>query len=64
MNKHFFKALLLSLSLIFGLMGQVEAARLGGGRTLGRTPSAPMQRQAAPVQQTQKQTLAPSLLFA
>ena len=53
MNKHFFKALLLSLSLIFALMGQVEAARLGGGRTLGRIPSAPMQRQAAPVQQTQ-----------
>ena len=53
MNKHFFKALLLSLSLIFALMGQVEAARLGGGRTLGRTPSAPVQRQAAPVQQTQ-----------
>ena len=53
MNKQFFKATLLSLGLIFTLIGQVDAARLGGGRSFGRAPSAPMQRQVAPAQQTQ-----------
>ncbi len=64
MNKHFFKAVLLSLSLLFALVGQVDAARLGGGRSIGRAPSAPMQRQAAPVQkpvqQAQPTTPAPA----
>ena len=55
MNKHFFKAVLLSLSLLFALVGQVDAARLGGGRSIGRAPSAPMQRQAAPVQKPAQQ---------
>ena len=34
MNKHFFKAVLLSLSLLFALVGQVDAARLGGEEVL------------------------------
>ncbi len=55
MNKHFFKAVLLSLSLLFALVGQVDAARLGGGRSIGRAPSAPMQKQAAPVQKPVQQ---------
>jgi len=55
MNKHFFKATLISLALIFATVGHVEAARLGGGRSLGRMPSAPMQRQAAPVQKPVQQ---------
>ena len=55
MNQHFFKAVLLSFTLIIGMVGQVDAARLGGGRSLGRAPSAPMQRQAAPVQKPVQQ---------
>ncbi|MBU3613480.1 Tim44 domain-containing protein [Polynucleobacter sp. Latsch14-2] len=55
MNKHFFKAVLLSLSLVFALVGEADAARLGGGRSFGRAPSAPMQRQAAPVQKPVQQ---------
>jgi predicted lipid-binding transport protein (Tim44 family) len=55
MNKHFFKATLLSLTLIFATVGHVEAARLGGGKSIGRAPSAPMQRQAAPVQKPAQQ---------
>ncbi len=50
MNQHFFKAVFLSMILIFSSIGQVEAGRLGGGRSFGRAPSAPMQRQAAPAQ--------------
>ena len=50
MNKHFFKAVFLSMVLVFASISQVEAGRLGGGRSLGRAPSAPMQRQATPVQ--------------
>ena len=55
MNKHFFKAVLLSFTLIIAMIGQVDAARLGGGRSLGRAPSAPIQRQAAPVQKPVQQ---------
>ncbi|QWD68169.1 Tim44 domain-containing protein [Polynucleobacter sp. VK25] len=55
MNKHFFKATLLSLTLIFATVGHGEAARLGGGKSLGRAPSAPMQKQAAPVQKPAQQ---------
>jgi predicted lipid-binding transport protein (Tim44 family) len=55
MNKHFFKAVFLSLVLVFASLGQVEAARLGGGKSIGRAPSAPMQRQAAPVQKPAQQ---------
>ena len=55
MNKHFFKATLLSLALIFATVGHVEAARLGGGKSIGRAPSAPMQKQAAPVQKPVQQ---------
>ena len=55
MNKHFFKAMLLSLTLIFTTVGHVEAARLGGGKSIGRAPSAPIQRQAAPVQKPAQQ---------
>jgi predicted lipid-binding transport protein (Tim44 family) len=50
MNKYFFKAALVSLALIFASVGQVEAARLGGGKSFGRAPSAPIQRQATPTQ--------------
>ncbi|MBU3540290.1 Tim44 domain-containing protein [Polynucleobacter sp. UB-Tiil-W10] len=55
MNKHFFKATLLSLTLIFAMVGHADAARLGGGRSIGRAPSAPMQKQAAPVQKPAQQ---------
>ena len=55
MNKHFFKATLLSLALIFATVGHVEAARLGGGKSIGRAPSAPLQKQAAPVQKPVQQ---------
>jgi len=55
MNKHFFKAVLLSLTLVFAAVGQVDAARLGGGKSIGRAPSAAMQKQAAPVQQPAQQ---------
>jgi predicted lipid-binding transport protein (Tim44 family) len=56
MNKHFFQAMLLSLSMLFALVGEVDAARLGGGRSFGRAPSAPMQRQATPAQKPVQQT--------
>ncbi len=55
MNKHFFKAVLLSLTLVFASVGYVDAARLGGGRSMGKAPSAPMQRQAAPAQKPAQQ---------
>ncbi|WP_114690161.1 Tim44 domain-containing protein [Polynucleobacter necessarius] len=55
MNKHFFKATLFSLALIFATVGHVDAARLGGGKSIGRAPSAPMQKQAAPVQKPAQQ---------
>ena len=55
MNKHFFKAVVLSASLIFSSLGTVEAARLGGGKSIGRMPSTPIQKQAAPVQKPTQQ---------
>jgi len=55
MNKHFFQAILLSLSMLFALVGQVDAARLGGGKSVGRAPSAPMQKQATPAQKPVQQ---------
>ncbi len=64
MNKHFFKIVLFSLVLLFSTIGQVDAARLGGGRSLGRAPSAPIQRQAIPaqkpIQQAQPSAPAPA----
>jgi len=58
MNMHFFKAVLLSVSLIFATVGHADAARLGGGRSIGRMPSAPMQKQAAPAQKPAQQAQA------
>ena len=55
MNKHFFKAVLLSVSLIFATVGHADAARLGGGKSIGKAPSAPMQKQAAPAQKPTQQ---------
>ena len=55
MNKHFFKAVLLSFTLMFASVAHVDAARLGGGKSIGRAPSAPMQKQAAPVQKPAQQ---------
>ena len=55
MNKHFFKAVFLSFTLLLASVGHVEAARLGGGKSFGRAPSAPIQRQAAPVQKPAQQ---------
>ena len=55
MNKHFFKAVLLSVSLIFATVGHADAARLGGGKSIGKAPSAPIQKQAAPVQKPTQQ---------
>ena len=55
MNKHFFKAVLLSLTLMFASVAHVDAARLGSGKSIGRAPSAPMQKQAAPAQKPAQQ---------
>ena len=55
MNKHFFKVVVISISLLFAMAGQVNAARLGGGKSIGKAPSAPMQKQAAPVQKPTQQ---------
>ena len=55
MNKHFFKAVLLSISLVFASVGHVEAARLGGGKSIGKAPSAPIQKQATPAQKPVQQ---------
>ena len=55
MNKHFVKAAILSLSLIFATVGPANAARLGGGKSIGKAPSAPIQKQAAPVQKPAQQ---------
>ena len=55
MNKHFFKAVLLSTSLVFASVGHVEAARLGGGKSIGKAPSAPIQKQATPAQKPVQQ---------
>ncbi len=55
MNKHFFKAVLLSASLIFATVGYADAARLGGGKSIGKAPSAPIQKQATPVQKPTQQ---------
>ncbi len=55
MKRHFFKAILMSFTLIFVTVGHVDAARLGGGKSIGRAPSAPIQKQAAPVQKPAQQ---------
>jgi len=55
MNQHFFKAVLLSLTLMFASVAHVDAARLGSGKSIGRAPSAPMQKQAAPAQKPAQQ---------
>jgi len=55
MNKHFFKAVLLSITLVFATVGHVDAARLGNGKSVGKAPSAPMQKQAAPAQKPAQQ---------
>ena len=55
MNKHFFKAVVLSISLIFASIATVEAARLGGGKSIGKAPSAPIQKQATPAQKPTQQ---------
>ena len=55
MNKHFFKTVFLSMTLVFASMGSVDAARLGGGKSFGRAPSAPIQRQATPAQKPAQQ---------
>ena len=55
MNQHFFRATLVSLALVFASVGHVEAARLGGGKSLGRAPSAPIQKQATPPQKPAQQ---------
>jgi len=55
MNRHFFKAVLLSFTLIFATVSHVEAARLGGGKSIGRAPSGPIQKQATPAQKPAQQ---------
>jgi len=55
MNQHFFRATLVSLALVVASVGHVEAARLGGGKSLGRAPSAPIQKQATPAQKPAQQ---------
>ena len=60
MNKHLFKAVLLSVSLIFATVGPANAARLGNGKSVGKAPSAPMQKQAAPAQKQAQPAAAPA----
>ncbi|WP_114663192.1 Tim44 domain-containing protein [Polynucleobacter necessarius] len=55
MNKHFLKAALVSLTLIFATVGSVEAARLGWGKNIGRAPGAPIHKQATPAQKPAQQ---------
>ncbi|HAT39832.1 Tim44 domain-containing protein [Polynucleobacter necessarius] len=55
MKKHFFKATLVSLTLVFAAVGHVDAARLGSGKNVGKAPSAPIQKQATPVQKSAQQ---------
>jgi predicted lipid-binding transport protein (Tim44 family) len=55
MNQHFFKAVFVSLSLILASVAHVEAARLGGGKSIGKAPSAPIQKQAMPAQKPTQQ---------
>ena len=50
MKKHFFNSVFLCMILVLTSISHVEAARLGGGRSFGRAPSAPIQRQATPIQ--------------
>lgn len=49
-----------SLVLLFALIGQVDAARLGSGKNAGRTPSTPMQRQATPAPAAKPAQVAPA----
>jgi len=62
MNKNVIKAVVLTVVLSFSTIGYVEAKRMGGGKSMGR--SAPMQKQAqpAPVQKPaqQAQSAAPA----
>ena len=55
MNQHFFRVALVSIALIITSIGHVEAARLGGGKSFGRAPSAPIQKQATPAQKPAQQ---------
>ena len=55
MNKRFYRTILLSVALIFATVGHVDAARLGGGKSFGRAPSAPIQKQATPAQKPVQQ---------
>uniref|UniRef100_UPI0040481868 Tim44 domain-containing protein n=1 Tax=Polynucleobacter sp. TaxID=2029855 RepID=UPI0040481868 len=50
MNKQFFKAVALSVTLLLAPISHVDAKRFGGGKSFGKMPSAPMQKKAAPVQ--------------
>ena len=56
MNTHLFiKSVLLSLTLVFATVGHVDAARLGNDKSVGKAPSAPMQKQAVPAQKPAQQ---------
>ena len=55
MNNYFLRTALVSVALIFASVGHVEAARLGGGKSIGRAPSAPIQKQATPAQKPAQQ---------
>ena len=55
MNKHFFKAAFISIALLFSTVGHVDAARLGSGKSVGKAPSAPIQKQATPAQKPTQQ---------
>ena len=49
-----------SLVLLLAFIGQVDAARLGSGKNVGRTPTAPMQRQATPAPAAKPAQVAPA----
>ena len=55
MNKNFYRTILLSVALIFATVGHADAARLGSGKSIGRAPSAPIQKQATPAQKPVQQ---------
>lgn len=58
MNKQFFKAVVLSVTLLLAPIGHADAKRFGGGKSFGKMPSSPMQQKAAPVQKPAQPTQA------
>ncbi|MDP3621521.1 MAG: Tim44-like domain-containing protein [Polynucleobacter sp.] len=62
MNKNVIKAVVLTVALTFSSIGYVDAKRMGGGKSFGRTAPVQKQAQPAPVQKPaqQAQSAAPA----